>query len=98
MEIKTSPVVCFVGNFKYLYKHFPRIYQQLRINGNYKNEVVVITSLTCPSFLIKYLNRKNNVTLLRFKKIKFDKTFQVILKLFVKFYILTLKLSKMIQF
>lgn len=73
MEIKKDPVVCFVGDFKYLYKHFPRIYQQLRVNGNYKNEVVVITSLTCPSFLIKYLNRKNNVTLLRFKKIKFDK-------------------------
>ena len=73
MEIRTSPVVCLVANFKYLYKHFPRIYQQIRNKGNYKNEVLVLTSLTCPTFLIKYLNKKNNVTVLRFKKIKFDK-------------------------
>ena len=73
MENKATPVICFVANFKYLYKHFPRIYQQLRIKGNYKNEIIVITSTICPSFLIKYMNKKNNVTILRFRKIKFDK-------------------------
>jgi len=73
MVKRTIPVVCFVANFKYLYKNFPRLYEQLRTNGNYKNEVLVITTLTCPTFLIKYLNRKNNVTIFRFKKIKFDK-------------------------
>lgn len=73
MVKRTIPVVCFVANFKYLYKNFPRLYQQLRTNGNYKDEVLVITTLTSPTFLIKYLNKKNNVTTLRFKKIKFDK-------------------------
>ena len=73
MVKKTAPVVCFVANFKYLYKNFPRIYQQLRSNGNYKNEVLVITTLISPTFLIKHLNKKNNVTILRFKKIRFDK-------------------------
>ena len=72
MENKTTPVICFVANFKYLYKNFPRIYQQLRVKGNYKDEIIVITSLTCPSFLVKYMNKKNNTTILRFKKIKFD--------------------------
>ena len=70
---RTAPVVCFVANFKYLYKNFPRLYQQLRTKGNYKDEVLVITTLTSPTFLVRHLNKKNNVTILRFKKIKFDK-------------------------
>ena len=73
MVEKYNTAICFVANFKYLYKHFPRIYQQLRIKGKYSGEIVVITSTFCPSILIKFLRRKNNVTTLRFKKINFDR-------------------------
>jgi hypothetical protein len=72
MVNKSTPVVCFVANFKYLYKHFPRIYQQLRVNGNYENQILIITTLLSPTFLIKYINKKNKIKILRFKKIKFD--------------------------
>ena len=65
--------VCLVANFKYLYKNFPRMYKQIRNVGKYNGEILVITSLLCPTFLIKFLRKNNNVSILRFKKIKFDK-------------------------
>lgn len=67
-----SPVVCFVANFRYLYKNFPRIYNELRTQGNYEHEIIVVTTYFAPTILIKYLNKSNNVKVLRFKKIKFD--------------------------
>ena len=73
MVDKYNTAICFVANFKYLYKHFPRIYQQLRTKGNYSGEIVVITNMICPSIFIKFLRRKNNVTILRFRKIIFNK-------------------------
>ena len=71
MHDKTA--VCLVANFKYLYKNFPRMYKQIRNVGKYNGEILVITSLVCPTFLIKFLRKSNNVSILRFKKIKFDK-------------------------
>lgn len=73
MVDKYNTAICLVANFKYLYKHFPRIYQQLRTKGNYSGEIVVITNMICPSIFIKFLRRKNNVTILRFRKIIFNK-------------------------
>lgn len=70
MPKKTT--LCLVANFKYLYKNFPRIYKQIRGNGKYNGEILVITSLTCPTFLIKFLKKSNKVSVLRFRKIKFD--------------------------
>ncbi len=79
MVDKYNTAICFVANFKYLYKHFPRIYQQLRTKGNYSGEIVVITNMICPSIFIKFLGRKNNVTILRFRKIIFNKEAEEVL-------------------
>jgi len=65
--------VCFVADFRYLYKNFERIYSELREIGNYQGEILVITSFLAPTFLIKKVRNKNKVTVYRFKKIKFDK-------------------------
>ena len=64
--------ICFVANFKYLYKNFPRIYQQLRTNGKYQGEILIITSLICPTFLIKNIIKDKKITVFRFKKLKFN--------------------------
>ena len=72
-NILDKTAVCLVANFKYLYKNFPRIYKEIRDVGKYNGEILVITSLICPTFLIKFLKKSNNVSILRFKKIKFDK-------------------------
>ena len=70
---KNFVVVAVVGNFKFLYKYFSSFLYQLRNNGNFNGEVIVITTYFCPTYLIKNLNKKNKITILRFKKIKFKK-------------------------
>ena len=72
--------ICFVANFKYLYKNFPRIYQQLRTNGKYQGEILIITSLICPTFLIKNIIKDKKITVFRFKKLKFNVKTEKILK------------------
>lgn len=69
---KKLTAVCVVANFKYLYKNFPRIYSQLRNIGKYSGEILVITNILCPTFLVKTLKRRNNVKVFRFKKNIFD--------------------------
>ena len=64
--------VCVVANFKYLYRNFPRIYTQLRNIGKYNGEILIITNILCPTFLVKSLKRRNKVTVFRFKKNIFD--------------------------
>lgn len=72
--------ICFVANFKYLYKNFPRIYQQLRTNGKYQGEILIITSLICPTFLIKNIIKDKKITVFRYKKLKFNVKTEKILK------------------
>ena len=74
MNASTKIAVCFVADFKYLFKNFNRVYRELRGTGNYQGEILVITSFLAPTFLIKKLRRKNKAVVYRFKKIKFDKT------------------------
>jgi len=76
----SNTAVCFVADFKYLYKNFSRIYNQLRTNGNYQDEIVIITNFFSPTFLIKDIRKKNGVVVLRFKKIKYDKKTEKSLK------------------
>ena len=46
-------VVVVVSDFKFLNKYFNNLYYQLRVNGKYQGEVLVITSkLTPTSFCI----------------------------------------------
>lgn len=65
--------VCVVGNFKYLYKYFSKFKKDIREKGRYFGEIVVITSIWCPTFLLKSIYGKD-ITVLRFKKIKFSET------------------------
>lgn len=73
MKTDQETSVCFVANFKYIYKHFPRISKELRLIGNFNGEIVLITNLFAPTFLIKETWKKSNVKILRFRNIKFDK-------------------------
>lgn len=71
--------IALVGNFKFLRKNFSRIFYEIRNIGNFKGPIVLITTRFCPTFLIKFLNKKNDIYVLRFKKIKFNKKTRVIL-------------------
>jgi len=73
MNNSSKIAVCFVADFKYLFKNFNRVYRELREIGNYQGEILVITSFLAPTFLIKKLRSKNKAIVYRFKKIKFDK-------------------------
>ena len=64
--------VAIVGNFKYLKKYYKSFYKNIREKGNYKGEIVLITSLFCPTFLFRNIKFENKVVVLRFKKIHFS--------------------------
>ena len=66
-------IIAVVSNFKFLKKNFNNLYNQLRRNGNYHGEILIITSKFSPCFLIKSIRKKNQIKVLRFKNIKFDK-------------------------
>ena len=41
--------------FKFLYKYFNRFINELRINGNYQGEVLILTDYFTPTFIsLKY--------------------------------------------
>jgi hypothetical protein len=69
---KKDIAIAVTGNFKYLYKYFNNIYSDIRKKGMYSGDILIITTLMCPTFLIKSISKKNNVIVLRFHKIKFD--------------------------
>lgn len=72
--------IAIVSDFNFLRKNLNRFYTELREVGNYKGEIVIITTYFCPTFLFKIINKKNNIKVLRFFKIKFRKDVQVNLK------------------
>jgi hypothetical protein len=80
MRDNSNLAICVVADFRYLYKNFSRIYEQLRTNGKYSGDILVITSILCPSFLIKAISQKNRITVFRFKKLKFNTNTEKILK------------------
>ena len=59
MNDSSKIAVCFVADFKYLFKNFTRIHQELREIGKYEGEILIITNLLTPTFLIKKIRRKN---------------------------------------
>ena len=69
---QTKTAICVVGDFKFLYKYLDRFVNNIRNEGKYKGEIVVLTSILCPIFLIPVKN-KELITYVRFKRIKFDK-------------------------
>lgn len=70
--MENSTVVAVVANYKYLKKYFYNFITQLRINGKYSGDVLVITSFYTPTFLIRSLNKDKKVKVKRFKNIKFN--------------------------
>lgn len=69
----TKKVIAVVSNFKFLKNNFTNLYNQLRGPGNYHGEILIITSKFTPCFLIKSIRKKNQIKVLRFKNIKFNK-------------------------
>ena len=76
---KNDTAVCVVGDFKFLYKYLDLFVNQIRDNGKYTGEILVLTSIFCPTFIIPIKN-KSNLTFIRFKRIKFDKFTDLTLK------------------
>ena len=71
--MKTNEIaVCVVGDYKFLRKYLDNFVDQIRNKGNYKGEILVLTSRVTPTFLIK-LKNKENLTFKKFQKIKFTK-------------------------
>lgn len=66
--------VAVVGDFKFLYKHFNNFYTNLRINGNYKGDVIILTNHLNPTFFITFLKNYKHIHILRFRKIKFSRS------------------------
>lgn len=71
--MKDDVAICFVGDFRYLYKYFNNMYLNVRHIGEYKGDILILTSIFCPTFLIKQIRKKNKVKVLRFRKINFSK-------------------------
>lgn len=71
--------IALVGDFQFLRKHFNRIYNEIRNIGKYDGPIIVITSFLCPTFLVRFLHSRNNIYILRFKKIKFSRQTEKIL-------------------
>lgn len=70
MSIDTT--VAIVANFKYLKRYIDSFLNQLRKNGNFNGEVVLITSRITPTFIFKSIRKDKNITILRFNKINFS--------------------------
>ena len=55
----TKKVIAVVSNFKFLKNNFNNLYNQLRGDGNYHGEILIITSKYSPCFLIKSIRKKS---------------------------------------
>ena len=63
-----SIAICVVGNFKFLRRYLNKFIIQVRENGCYEGDIVVLTSKYTPSIFLKIKN-KRNLKFLRFRKI-----------------------------
>ena len=70
--MKKNLAVCVVGNFRYLRTYFFKFKSELEKIGKYKGEIVIITSIFCPTILLRS-TFGNNISVLRFRKIHFSK-------------------------
>lgn len=65
--------VAVVGNFKFLKNYANSFISNLRNQGEYQGELLILTSFFTPTFFIKNIIKDNNITVIRLPKIKFDK-------------------------
>ena len=70
---ENKKAVAIVGNFKFLLNHANKFISNLRNQGMYEGELLILTSFITPTFLIKNIRNDINVTVIRLPKIKFDK-------------------------
>ena len=83
MKTKTSnTAVAVVGNYKFLIKHLNKFIFQLRQNGKFNDDLVVITNYSVFTYLIQILImfRYKNITFLRFNNIIFSENAENSLK------------------
>jgi len=73
IKMKKDLAVCVVADFKYLYRYFYSFKKDLRLNGNYFGEILIITSLFSPTFLLPS-TFGSKVKVLRKKKIKLSRS------------------------
>ena len=62
IKMKKDLAVCVVADFKYLFKYFYVFKKNLQLNGNYFGEILIITSLLSPTFLLQYLRFQSKST------------------------------------
>lgn len=72
-EKKNKTAVCVVGDYKFLKKHLSNFVSQVRNQGRYKGDIIILTSHYTPIFLLK-LKDRSNLKFIKFNKITFDKT------------------------
>ena len=70
--MNNSTVVAVVANYKYLRNYFNNFISQLRVNGKYSDEVLIVTSYFTPTFLIPRIRRDKKVIVVRYKNINFS--------------------------
>ena len=73
LKMKKDLAVCVVADFKYLYRYFYSFKRDLQLNGNYFGEILIITSLLSPTFLLPS-TYSSKVKILRKKKIKLSRS------------------------
>ena len=62
-----------VGNYNYLVKNLHSFMSNLKFNGKFEGDVIILTSFFTPTFLIPTIWKFKNIKILRFKRIKFLK-------------------------
>jgi len=70
---QTKSAVVVVGNFRYLLKYLKNFIINLENKGNYKGDVVVLTSKFSQSWVIKKIIKYPNLHILKPLKIRFPK-------------------------
>jgi len=70
---ENKKAVAVVGNFQFLKNHANTFISNLRNQGCYQGELLILTSLYTPTFLIKNIRKDIDVTVVRLPSIKFDK-------------------------
>tara|TARA_B100000900_G_scaffold100235_1_gene82881 strand:- start:6355 stop:7137 length:783 start_codon:yes stop_codon:yes gene_type:complete len=64
--------VCVVANFNFLKKYFNGFKNDLRVNGNFRGEILIVTDFITPTFLFPKILFDSKVKVKRFKRIKFS--------------------------
>jgi len=64
--------VCVVGNLKYLYKYFKSFQKNLYGVGNYKGDLLVLTSWFTPTFLFPEIIFNKKIKVIRFRRLNFS--------------------------